>query len=234
MIPIAAGIGIAIFIILFVFAVIKGTKDFDAMRTALLDDFAGKYGFESGDARQFNLREKIRDFSAIGVAENSIAHGAWKDDDHGRYFVFDQVRVTKGGSATRGGLFTICLAETNAPLGPDTIILTARNRVEAGLSRSMAGGRLGLTPVSFGDKDFDNRFVVFTAAPDLTMRLFDNGFRDFLKSQTGKISMPLEIEIKGKKVAAHNTVDQPRSMKKTEEIHSLYVLAKGVLNALCT
>ena len=233
MIPIVAGIIIAVFIIVFVYALIKGTKDFDRLRAETLDEFAAINGFASGDAHPFNLREKIRNFSIIGVAENTIAHAAWKDVDGVKFYVFDQVRVTKGGSSTRGGLLTICLAEAGADLGPDTVVFTAQSRMEANLSRSMAGGRLGLSSVTFGDKDFDNGFVVFSQAPNATRRVFNDRFKIFLKTETKKISMPVTIQIRGNRIAVHNTGDRPKTMKKAEEIYSLYVLAKGVLNALC-
>jgi len=40
MIPIAAGIAVVVFMALFVYALVKGTKDFDRLRAQILDQFA--------------------------------------------------------------------------------------------------------------------------------------------------------------------------------------------------
>ena len=231
MIPIAAGIAVFVFMALFVYALVKGTKDFDRLREQILDQFAIENGFEFGDASRFDLREKIRNFAIIGVAENKIVHAAWKEQEGVRFYVFDQVRVTRGGSSTRGGLLTICLVEARSQ-GLDTVIFSTANRMEAKLSRKMTGKRLGLAPVTTGDPDFDNRFVLFSQSPSMVLRMLDCGLKNLLVTEANKISLPLMIQIRENGIVVHNTGDRPKTIKNVDEIRTLVNLAKWVLDTL--
>ncbi len=227
---IIVGVVILLFIAGFIYAIIRGSADFERQRGAILEEFSLRHGFTFEDDDRFGLRDKIRDFGAIGFANNQVVQAAHRTDGETTFYLFDQMKVTMSG-ASQGGFYSICLAERQRPFGPDMIINEVDNRLAAKMSRSMGGARSGLAAVESHDQAFDNRFVVFAAHPGQAATYLTPTVRRLLLDQAARVKANLVIQVRGNRLAVHNAGQSVRTIDTVEGLTVLYQIARGLTEA---
>ncbi|MEW6428279.1 MAG: hypothetical protein AB1568_09625 [Thermodesulfobacteriota bacterium] len=228
MIPLIAGIVIALFIAAFIYAVMKDGGH-DKARADLLRQFSEKNGFTFEEDTVVDLREKIRDLGGIGFANNRIRTAARRQDGDTTFYLFDQMRVTTGG--VKGGHYTVCLAERSTPFGVEMIINEVNNRVEAKVSRSMGSARAGLAAAELHDPAFDNQFVVFSGHAGQAAVYLPPEIRRLIAGHAARVKALLVVQVQGGQLAVHNSGLSPRTVAGVDELTALASLARELAGA---
>ncbi len=222
---IVVGIGILVFMGVFIYALFRGSADFNKGRAALFQALADQLGFTFEDTDRFDLRNKIREFGAIGFANNKVVQVAHRREGETIFYLFDQMKVSMSGAA-QGGFYTICLAERARPFGPEMIINEVDNRMAAKMSRSVGAARAGLAAVETRDTAFDNRFVVFAAHPGQAATYLSPQVRRMLLAEAAKVKANLVVQVKGDRLAVHNAGQGVRTIGTVEGLTALYNIAR--------
>lgn len=218
-----AGLGLLAFIGCFIYALVRASADHEQQRAVLLETFCNRHGFtftSRVDGRH-DLRAKIRSFGGIGVARNPVVRAALRTDPSGRFYLFDQMKIS---STSSSGFYTICLAEQDRPFAvPDLVITEVENRLAAGISRAVHGSR-GFAPVLTGESSFDNRFVVFAADPDRAVNALCSEVRHLLLAQAAVIRARIVLQVQGNRLVVHNSGQGQRTLDSVEELAALFHL----------
>ncbi len=231
MVPMIALAAILIFIALFVYALITGNRRKEALRRKFFEAFAQKGGMEFREIDPFNLKERLREFGAIGYARNEIRNVVWQRIGKDEIFLFDQAKVTTTGGS-RGGYFTICLIESPTTFNLRCTIHEVDGKIAAKMSRSLSRAGDGMVPVEFGDPEFDHRYVVFSDQPETLRRLLGNEGRRYLLQYARRLPMPVVIQIRGDRIAVHNSGQSPKTVETFDQLQTLFDLAKGLRDLL--
>ncbi|WP_457575064.1 hypothetical protein [Desulfolithobacter sp.] len=218
-----AGIGLLAFIACFIYALTRSSADHQQQRAVLLETFCNRHGFTFASRVDGNpdLRAKIRCFGGIGMARNPVDQAALRTDPTGRFSLFDQMKIS---GTSRGGFYTICLAELDRPFAvPELILTEVENRLAAKITRAV-GGRRGFAPVLSGESSFDNCFVVFAADPDRTASALNPEVRRLLRAQTELIRARLVVQVQGSRLVVHNSGQGLRTIDTVAELAALFHL----------
>jgi len=218
---------IVLFIIGFVYALFRGSADFERDRAKVLQEFSQQHGFIFDDTDRFGLRDKIREFGGIGFANNTVVQAAHRTEGETTFYIFDQMKVTMSG-ASQGGFYTICLVERQRPFGPDMTINEMDNRLAAKMSRSLGGARTGLVTIETHDQAFDDRFVVFTDHPGQTGSYLTPAVHRMLLDQAARLKANLVIQVRGNRLAVHNAGQGVRTIDTVEELAVLHHIARSL------
>ncbi len=222
---VAVGIGILVFMAVFVYALFRGSAGFEKERAGLFQALAERHGFTFDDTDRFGLRDKIRDFGAIGFANNKVVQVAHRRTDETVFYLFDQMKVSMSGAA-QAGFYTICLAERQRPFGPEMIVNEVDNRMAAKMSRSMGAARAGLAAVETRDPAFDGRFVVFAAHPGQAATYLSPQVRRMLLAEAAKVKDNLVVQVRNNLLAVHNAGQQVRTIDTVDGLAVLYDIAR--------
>ncbi|WP_456385267.1 hypothetical protein [Desulfolithobacter sp.] len=225
LIVLIAGLGLFAFIACFIYALTRASANHEQQRTVLLETFSNHHGFifDPRVDKSHDLRAKIRSFGAIGMARNPVVQAALRTDPSGRFYLFDQMKIS---STSRGGFYTICLAEQNRPFTVSHLMITeVENRLAAKISRAVAGSG-GLAPMLTGESSFDNRFVVFAADPDQTVNALCPEVRRLLRAQTAVIRARIVVQVQGNQLVVHNSGQGQRTVDSVEELAALFHLTR--------
>jgi len=231
MIPYVAMVIVVVFIGLFIYALVTGSKKHEETRRNFFREFAEKRSMRFSETDSFNLKEKIRDLGAIGYARNEIKNIAFAKEGNDEVYLFDQVKVTTTGGS-RGGYFTVCLIVAWNSFGVECVVHEVEGKLAARLSRSMGGARSGMESVEFGDPEFDNRCVVFSGRPETVRRTMGQNVRQYLLRYVKRLPMPVVIQIRENRLAVHNSGLSPKTIGTYDQLQTLFDLAKGLRDLL--
>ena len=231
MVPYVALVIVVVFIGLFIYALVTGSKKQEETRRNFFREFAEKRSMRFSETDSFNLKEKIHDLGAIGYARNEIKNIAFAKEGNDEVYLFDQVKVTTTGGS-RGGYFTVCLIVARNSFGVECVLHEVEGKLAARLSRSMGGARSGMEAVELGDPEFDNRYVVFSNNAEAVRKPLGHSVRQHLLRHVKQLPMPLVIQIKDNRLAVHNSGQSPRTIGTFDQLQTLLDVAKGLKDML--
>lgn len=227
MIPLIIVMVAALLIALTVFAIRKGTLEFEKERNELFGQYADKHGFHFSKVDTFNLQEKIASMAGFGIAKIPLKNIVFIPSGQGDIYLFDQVKIIGRGASSQRDMITVCLIESKSKFGADLTINESVNAVNAHMTRDLGSIVPGTGFIELEDKDFNDRFIVNTQQPDDVKDLLNEDVRRFLLNGANRFSVQLALQIKGNMLAVHNAASSKRNVEKENDLDVLVDIAKG-------
>ena len=227
MIPLIVGVVVVLLIVLTVYAIRKGTQEFEEERNKLFGQFADKHGFQYSNVDTFNLQKKISSMAGFGIAEIPLKNIVFIPTDREDIYLFDQMKITGRSASSQRGVFTVCLIVSKKKYGADFTINEAVSALNASITRDMGSIVPGTGIIELEDKVFDDRFIVNGQHPDSIKELLDEDIKKFLFDAANRFSLQLSLQIKGNMLAVHNSASSKRNVEKVTDLEVLVDIAKG-------
>ncbi len=227
MIPLIVGVVVVLLIVLTVYAIRKGTQEFEEERNKLFGQFADKHGFQYSNVDTFNLQKKISSMAGFGIAEIPLKNIVFIPTDREDIYLFDQMKITGRSASSQRGVFTVCLIVSKKKYGADFTINEAVSALNASITRDMGSIVPGTGIIELEDKVFDDRFIVNGQHPDSIKELLDEDIKKFLFDAANRFSLQLSMQINGNMLAVHNSASSKRNVEKVTDLEVLVDIAKG-------
>ncbi len=228
MIPLIVGVVVVLLIVLTVYAIRKGTQEFEEERNKLFGQFADKHGFQYSNVDTFNLQKKISSMAGFGIAEIPLKNIVFIPTDREDIYLFDQMKITGRNASSQRGVFTVCLIVSKKKYGADFTINEAVSALNASITRDMGSIVPGTGIIELEDKVFDDRFIVNGQHPDSIKELLDEDIKKFLFDAANRFSLQLSMQINGNMLAVHNSASSKRNVEKVSDLEVLVDIAKGI------
>lgn len=227
MMPLFLGVGTVLLIVLTIYAIRKGSQEFEKARNALFSQYAEKNGFQFSEVDTFDVQKKIGSMAGFGIAKIPLKNIVYIPTDQGDIYLFDQLKIAGRNASSQRSMFTVCLIETKSTFGTDFTINEAVNATNANITRDMGSIVPGTGFIELGDKAFDDRFIVNGQQPENVKVVLNGDVRKFIFEGANQLSVQLGLQIKGNMLAVHNAASSNRNIEKENDLEVLVNFVKG-------
>ncbi len=227
MVPLIIGVGVVLLVVLTVYAIRKGTQEFEKERNDLFRRYAAKHNFQFSEVDTFHLQEKIGSMAGFGIADFPLKNIIYIPAAQGDIYLFDQMKISGRNAASQRAVFTVCLLESKSKFGADLTINEAVNTLNANMTRDMGSIVPGTGFIELEDKAFNDRFIVNGRQPDSVKDLLGEDLKKFLFNAANRFSVQLALQINGNMLTVHNAASSKRNVEKDSDLEVLVDIAKS-------